>query len=57
MKVEFLKNHMKHKSGSKADVSQEQGVYFIRVGVAKEVTEKPKKAKETKELKQDLETK
>lgn len=56
MKVEFLKNHMTHVEGSTADVSQEQGVYFIRVGVAKEVVKSAKK-KDTKELKQDLETK
>lgn len=56
MKVKFLKSHDVYSEGDTDDLPQELANYLIRCMVAEEYSEaKPKK--QTKEFKQDLETK
>jgi hypothetical protein len=49
MKVEFLKDHLKYKKDTTAEVDDPRGNYFIRTGVAKEAKRTKKEAVEVKE--------
>jgi hypothetical protein len=62
MKIQFLKPHMSFSEGDVTEVADQLGNYLIRVSAAEEHSDdedKPKRGrkKQTKEFKQDLETK
>lgn len=62
MKIQFLKPHMSFSDGDSTEVADGLANYLIRVGAAEEHSgdeDKPKRGrkKQTKEFKQDLETK
>lgn len=60
MNITYLKAHNGKKPGDTEEVADGLGNYLVRVGVAEESSAKPKqekKPRQTKELKQEIETK
>lgn len=45
MKVKFIKDHLRYRSGQVADIVDASANYFIKCGVAKEYVNVPKETK------------